>query len=265
VSPVLELTLPSPSRPRRVGLLAASAVVPPVVTAPSPAAATAVVRSRQTMFEVYDHLSAPGRTAVADHSEKWSNIHGVGEMAGADTRSVSGNRCNVTSPPFRTASDTSVFDQSKDMAVSTKTFPVPTTGIAAVTPGTVTDKAVHDTSTATAHVHAASTQEGQQVAGNVIDVGTGQLFDWFMSGHRAVALMERLPWTVTGGTTDAASPDYVGRDTLRAQTVREVPAGPGAHPLSIGFSLLDVSVPQRLFGQGVRASFDNCQVTTTVR
>lgn len=350
MSPVLDLTLPLPSKRRRLALAAAPGVVLLVMIAPSPAA-TAAARSRQTTIEVYDRFSAPGRYSLTDYSEKWFNIYGLGELAGVDTRTFSGNRLDMSAAPFRTASDTSVFDHLKYLAVSTKTFPVPTTGavevssdITAVTPGTVPGKVVHGRYTATGQPYAASTLEGQQAAAvmNVIDFRTGQLFDWFVSGHRAFALIERLPSTVTGGTTDPASPDYVGRDKMYTQIVREVPAGPETHRVAIRFSRdsggghadylldgaeiahvdhvgvpldrqgvpytgtypslgpgedlggridsvaighglfslldafpfrhpeapeLDVSVPQseRLFGQGVQASFDNFRVTTTVR
>jgi hypothetical protein len=67
---------------------------------------------------------------------------------------------------------------------------------------------------------------------NVIDFSTGQLFDWFVSGGSAFALIERLPSNVTGNAAEG-SPDYVGREKMYAQIIKEIPASPGAHTVSI--------------------------------
>ena len=167
-------------------------------------------------------------------------------MALADTRNFAGSRFNVSAAPFRTSYDYSVFDHLKYIAISTQAFAVPTAGavevsstIKASTPGTQPGRVIHGTYTATGAPYAQRTLEGQQVGAvmNVIDFATGQLFDWFVSGSTAFALIERLPSNVTGNTSDTSSPDYVGREKMYLQIVREVPVTPGvAHRVSIRFS-----------------------------
>jgi hypothetical protein len=71
---------------------------------------------------------------------------------------------------------------------------------------------------------------------NVVDFATGQLFDWFVSGGTAFALIERLPSNVTGNTQDPSSPDYVGLDKAYTQIIREIPASSGPHDVSIRYS-----------------------------
>ena len=111
--------------------------------------------------------------------------------------------------------------------------------IKASTPGTQPGRVIHGTYIATGAPYAEPTLEGQQAGAvmNVVDFATGQLFDWFISGTTAFALIERLPSNVTGNTTDTSSPDYVGREKMYTQIIREVPITPGvAHRVSIRFS-----------------------------
>nr|WP_239542593.1 DUF6081 family protein [Micromonospora terminaliae] len=133
------------------------------------------------------------------------------------------------------------------MAVSTRTFPVPRQGsvefavdITARTPGATGGHVVHGrygppgsaaVAGPAARPYAGPVLEGQQAAVvlNMIDFCTGQLFDWFVSGTRAFPLIERLPSTVTGNTTNPDCPGAteVGLDRAYTQIVREVPITPG--------------------------------------
>jgi hypothetical protein len=73
--------------------------------------------------------------------------------------------------------------------------------------------------------------EGQQAGAtlHMIDFATGQLFDWFVSGSTAFALVERLPATVIGSPTGGT------RETMYTQIVKEVPIDAGPHEVSITF------------------------------
>jgi hypothetical protein len=202
--------------------------------------------AHSTTVQVYDNFSTPRGYTLADYAAKWTPVYGLLEMAdGHDTRSFEGNAFHVSAAPFRTAADFSVFDHLKYIAISNSTFPVPTTGsveisstITAQTPGTEPGRVIHGTYTQSGLPYAEPTLEGQQagVVMNVIDFSTGQLFDWFLSGHEAFALIERLPSNVTGNTTDTGDPAYVGRSKMYTQIVRSAPVGPGPHAVSIRFS-----------------------------
>lgn len=170
--------------------------------------------------------------------------YGVGEMAVEDTREFSGGRLSLSAVPFRTASDMSVNDHTKYMAVSTSAFPVPRDGtlvlssdIKAATPGTVaelTQLGAYGPSGSWSDPAAPPTRpqytarllQGQQAAlvMNVIDFCTGQLFDWFVASDTAFALIERLPTTVTGNVTnpDCRNASEVGLGTMYTQIVREL-------------------------------------------
>ena len=199
----------------------------------------------QVHSEVYDDFTAPGGYGLAQYTSKWANPFGPGETAFADTRTFDDAAFHIAATAFRGASDESVFDHLKYMAVSTRTFPVPVTGsvqfdatITAVTSGTEAGREVHGTYRATGAPYVAATLEGQQAGAvmNIIDFSTGQLFDWFVSGHTAFALIERLPSNVTGNATDPQSPEWVGRDRMYTQIVTELPVGGGPHAVSIRFS-----------------------------
>ncbi|HTG41250.1 MAG TPA: DUF6081 family protein, partial [Methylomirabilota bacterium] len=111
-------------------------------------------------------------------------------------------------------------------------FPVPTNGsltfssdIAAQTPGTDRHHVVHGTYPDGAP-YEATVLQGQQAGAvmNMVSFETGQLFDWFISGDRAFALIERLPSSVTQNTADPLSPDWVGPDKMYTQIIVEVHA-----------------------------------------
>ncbi|MGY0004391.1 DUF6081 family protein [Micromonospora sp. I033] len=181
---------------------------------------------------------------LAEYERKWSNIYGP--LDGA-TRTVDGGVLTVSDVPFKTGVDYSVYDHLKYMAVSNRTFPVPRQGsvefsvdITARTPGATGGHVVHGrygppgsaaVGDPTARPYASAVLEGQQAAVvlNMIDFCTGQLFDWFVSGTRAFPLIERLPSTVTGNTTDPDCPGAteVGLDRAYTQIIREVPITPG--------------------------------------
>jgi hypothetical protein len=195
---------------------------------------------------VYDSFSKPGGYTLNDYAAKWSNIYGPGEMQFGDTRTFAMNRFNISAAPFRTAADFSVFDHLKYIAISNSSFPVPADGaveisslIKASTPGTQPGRIIRGTYVQSGAPYAEPTLEGQQAGAvmNVVDFATGQLFDWFVTGNTAFALVERLPSNVTGNTTDTSSPDYVGREKMYTQIIREVPVAAGvAHRVSIRFA-----------------------------
>jgi len=197
----------------------------------------------RTTVETYDSFDKTGYS-LSDYQQKWANIYGPGELAAGGTRTFTKGALQVSAVPFRTAADVSVYDHLKYIAVSTETFPVPASGsveisstIRAATPGTQPGRVIHGTYTQSGAPYAQPTLEGQQagVVMNVIDFSTGQLFDWFVSGHTAFPLIERLPSTVTGNA-QPGDPGYVGRDKMYTQIVKEIPSSPGTHTVSIRFT-----------------------------
>jgi hypothetical protein len=204
---------------------------------------------RQVTEIVYDSFEGPGYN-LATYREKWNNGFGLGEMAVSDTRTFDGSTFSVSALPFQTAYDFSVFDHIKYLALSNDAFPVPAKGsvtfsatidatVVGTEPGGRTIHGVYgppgcaDTPAcaATAEPWQAVALEGQQAGAtlHMIDFATGQLFDWFVSGSTAFALVERLPATVTG------SPLGGQIDTMYTQIVKEVEIGPGPHVVSITF------------------------------
>jgi hypothetical protein len=192
-------------------------------------------KSPQVTTIVYDDFSAAGGYSLATYGTKWTNKYGLGDMdpqAGSDTRSFSDGTFAIADAPFRTSYDFSVYDHLKYIAISNSTFAVPTNGsltfssdIAAQTPGTQPGRVVHGTY-ADGSAYSATVLQGQQAGAvmNMVSFDTGQLFDWFISGDRAFALIERLPSSVTGNTTDHSSPDWVGPEKMYTQIIVEVPA-----------------------------------------
>jgi hypothetical protein len=221
----------------------ASLLVAPLLL---PTASAADRGGPRSTVVLYDGFSDEDGYDLDDYASKWANPFGPGEMAVTDTRSFEGNRFNVSAAPFRTGADFSVYDHLKYIGISTQSFPVPVEGSVEVsstirvdTPGTQPGRVIEGTYTQSGAPYAATTLEGQQAGAvmNVIDFATGQLFDWFVSGNTAFALIERLPSSVTGGTTDTGSPDYVGREKMYTQIIREVPVTPGVeHRVSIRFT-----------------------------
>jgi hypothetical protein len=225
----------------------------------------ASVASARVTVEKYDTFQKPGGYTLADYMQKWSNPYGLGEMdptAQGDNRNFSGGTFNLDATPFKTGYDFSVYDHLKYIGVSNKAFPVPALGavtfssdIKAATPGAkaagFTQQGVYGPSGSwmdpdlkpplppySAHVF-----EGQQAGAvmNMVDFCTGQLFDWFIAGHTAFALIERLPTNVTGNTTNPGCPGatYVGRDKMYTQIIREESVSTGvSHHVSITYGHL---------------------------
>ncbi len=195
-------------------------------------------------FQVYDNFDAPGYS-LTRYAERWILPYGLREMAVNDTRDFSGAFLSLSAVPFQTASDASVNDHLKYMAVSSQTFPVPKSGtlvlssdVKASTPGTVPDliqRGVYGPSGSwpdpanppTRPGYSARLLQGQQAAlvMNMLDFCTGQLFDWFIASDAAFALIERLPSAVTGNVSnpDCHEATEVGIDKMYTQIIREVP------------------------------------------
>ena len=197
---------------------------------------------------VYDSFN--GDYDLGDYLTKWNNGFGPGEMAIHDTRDFDGASFSVSALPFQTAADFSVFDHIKYLALSNQSFAVPEKG--SVTFSTTIDATTVGTDPQGRIIHgvyggpgcaddpvcAAEAEpwegvalEGQQAGAtlHMIDFETGQLFDWFVSGSTAFALVERLPATVIG------SPGGGTRDTMYTQIVEEVAIGDGPHEVAITF------------------------------
>jgi Family of unknown function (DUF6081) len=214
--------------------------------------------SQQTSV-VYDSFQAPGGYTLSDYAAKWANIYGLGDMAEScadgspahgDTRSFADGTLYIDDAPFTCGFDFSVFDHLKYIAISNQAFPVPPNGsltfssvINAETPGTQSGHVVHGTfgppgSYPGGDPYSATVFEGQQAGAvmNMINFSTGQLFDWFISGSRAFTLIERLPSSVTGNTTDVSSSDWVGPDKMYTQIIDEFPISPGPHQVAITYT-----------------------------
>lgn len=224
-------------------------VVPAVLAtalAATLAAAPADAGKRSVVTTVYDTFDG----SASDYAARWENPYGPGEMAAGGVATHDGSTFRASARPFRTGYDFSVFDHIKYLGVSRQLFTVPDKGsvtfsltIDADTVNTDPDgRVIHGvygppgcaddaTCAAEARPWAATAIEGQQAGAtlHMIDFRTGQLFDWFVSGSTAFALVERLPASVIG------SPDGGTRDTMYTQIVREVPVGPGPHRVSITF------------------------------
>jgi hypothetical protein len=187
--------------------------------------------------------------------------HGLSVVGGAE---------EIKANPFRTGFDFSVFDHLKYIETSTQTFPVPPGGslafsadISAETPGTVVpleQQGIYGPSGTwsdpaappwTPDYHA-NVLEGQQagVVLNMIDFCTGQLFDWFLAGHSAFTLVERLPSSVTGNDAIPGCPN-VALDKMYTQIVDAIPLRPGVHHVRISYSASHNSVEFDLDGKVV--------------
>ncbi len=191
-------------------------------------------------------------SSLQDYQSKWSNIYGPLDNA---TTSITNGTFNVSDVPFKTGTDYSVFDHLKYMAVSNQQFPAPANGtltfsvdIAASTPGAVDGHLVHgqygppgsyDPTKPDTYVE--PVMEGQQAAVvlNMISFCTGQLFDWFVSSHTAFPLIERLPSSVTGNTSNQSCPgaENVDLTTAYTQIIKQVPIAPRVtHNVAIAYT-----------------------------
>ena len=189
---------------------------------------------------------------LADYRQKWSNPYGP--LDGAQPV-VSKGSVQISDLPFKPGTDFSVFDHLKYIAISTQAFPAPKQGtiefsvnIKASTPNAVAGHVVHGVygppgsyNDSTLAPYAQGVLEGQQagVVLNMVDFCTGQLFDWFVSSNYAFALIERLPTTVTGNTSNPGCPGAteVGLDKAYTQIIRNAPVVAGrGHAVSIAYS-----------------------------
>ena len=195
----------------------------------------------------YDSFSDGDGYTLADYEARWSNGYGLGELADVDTRTFDNDTFRVAATPFETTFDYSVFDHIKYLATSDRSFAVPERGsitfavtIDAETPGTQPGRVIRgvygppgcadDPACASvAAPYEATLLEGQQAGAtlHMIDFRTGQLFDWFVSGSTAFALIERLPDNVIGSGSGGT------RSTMYTQIVKEVAIAPGPHRVEI--------------------------------
>ena len=198
----------------------------------------------------------PGTTIVhydatndAAYAAMWANTFGPLELAAGGTRTVTKHGVTVNAVPFHVGSDFSVFDHLKYIAISTETFDVPETGslqfsvdITAQTPGTEAGRVIHgcygpsgsyaNVGDPCAQPYEAVARQGQQagVVLNMVNFETGQLFDWFISGNTAFALIERLPTVVTGSPGTPL-------DLAYTQIIKEAPIKPGKdHEVAIRYT-----------------------------
>ena len=230
-----------------IGVVAALVVVTvagPV--APAGAAPAGTNGAAPLSISIVDYNS----TSLAQYHQKWTNLYGP--LDGA-AESLSKGAFTVSDVPFKPGTDYSVFDHLKYMAVSNQLFPVPAVGavafsvtIAASTPGAVAGHVVHGVygppgsagTDLSAAPYRAAVLEGQQAAVvlNMIDFCSGQLFDWFISSHSAFPLIERLPTSITGNTTNpaCAGASTVDLNTAYTQIIKVLPIAPGTrHRASI--------------------------------
>jgi hypothetical protein len=243
----------------------------PVSTADAPA------RNRPTVVDYNSHT-------IDEYVSRWDTPMGPGEMSFSDTRKVSDDGVvSVSAVPFRTGAD-AVVDHAKYFAASHELFPMPESGslefsadIAAETPGTEPGRAVHGSYTGAQdgdRPYAASVLEGQQAAFmfNVTNVETSQLFDWFVSGSSAFALIERLPSIANNPTLPTADPTYVGLDKAYTQIITDVSLEPGTtHTYTIRYKrnatqssvefLLDGDVRARVDHVGIPLDTQDVQYT----
>ena len=223
---------------KRFGFAAAAALLGAVV-----ASSTAGAQSPRNSVTKYD---ADNETA---YQQKWANMYGPLELAAGGTRTVTKSGTTVAAVPFHVGADYSVFDHLKYIAISTQSFAMPENGslefsvdITAETSGTQPGRVVkgcYGPAGSYPAVGAPCAQpfqhvvrQGQQagVVLNMVNFETGQLFDWFISGDTAFALIERLPTTVTGNPG-------TGLDLAYTQIIKETKVKPGKkHNVAIRYT-----------------------------
>jgi len=101
--------------------------------------------------------------------------------------------------------------------------------IMAETPGTQPGKVMKGTygpsgSYPNGAPYLATLLEGQQAAAtmHMMDFSTGQLFNWFVSEHKALEIVERLASAVTNPQLPPSDPNYVGRSRMYTSIVTNV-------------------------------------------
>jgi hypothetical protein len=201
-------------------------------------------RDRSNVFDVvsYDDFEAEGGYTLGDYQARWFNPFGVGEMDPAfhgDTRTFDDGRFSISAAPFMTSADFGVFDHIKYIAVGTRTFDIPRRGsimfsadIEAFTPGTIPGHVIEGVYVDSGQPYQAVVLQGQQACAtlHMVDFVTGQLFDWLVSGDKALALTERLPGNVTG------PPNTTGIDLMYTQVIDEFDVAPGPHNYAIRYT-----------------------------
>jgi Family of unknown function (DUF6081) len=186
-------------------------------------------------IERYDGASGGEVQTEADYLSKWVD-DGFGVLPA--TRTFSSAGVKVSSVPFVSAADFSVFDHLKYIATATKVWPVPAAGsvtfgttLTTRTDGIVPGLVQHGTYVQSGAAYEAPLLNVQQASTslNVVDFCTGMVFDWLVTGTTAAPLIERLPSNVTGNTSNPNCPGakHVGRELMYTQYVREVPISEG--------------------------------------
>ncbi len=215
------------------------------------------------------------------YDELWTRPYGVLQIdpAAGGTLKVEKSGITVDATPFTIGADFSVFDHLKYLAISTEAFEVPEAGslefsvdIMATTPGTEEGRVINGCYGAPFSFesvddpcdqpYAEEVLQGQQasVSLNMINFATGQLFDWLVSEDRAIALIERLPSTVTRSPGTPVDKAYT-------QIITEVPIKPGkAHNYSIRYTRgPDVSLVEYFLDGTLVASVENVGVPLDVQ
>jgi len=221
----------------------------------------AIVRSGCSQRIVYDSFTKSlGPYSLEDYNIKWGNPFGLGEMAISDTRTFAKGQFSISASPFKTSIDLSVFDHIKYAAFSKQTFTVPpigsvtfSAGIDAITTGTQPGRIISGTYSKRQGKppYAQSTREGQQAAAVLLmaDSYTGQLFILFVSSHSVMAVVERLPSTVSG------SPLNVTLDKIYTQFVKEIPVSQGRHKVDIKYTRMAMTSTVQFFIDDVEFAF----------
>ncbi len=226
--------------------LAAGAALALAACGEQPTAPPTALRPQPSLSTPSVTITRYNAQNLTQYYQMWSNIYGPLELGAGGTLSVTPSAGETeTAVPFHVWADYSVYDHLKYMAVSTQSFQVPATGsltfsvvISASTPGTVAGRVVHgcygppgrwDGIAACAQPWSGTALQGQQagVVLNMINFATGQLFDWFVSGNRVFALIERLPSNVTNPALSPTDPSYVGLGKMYTQIIKEAPTAAG--------------------------------------
>lgn len=252
-----------------VALAAAGAIAAAGISGPAAAG------PRATTILTYD---VGDETA---YDELWIRPYGdlQIEAGNGGTLEVGKTGVTVDATPFTIGADFSVFDHLKYLAISTEEFEVPEVGslefsvdILATTPGTEEGRVINgcygppfsfgSVTDPCAEPYAEEVLQGQQasVSLNMINFATGQLFDWLVSEDRAIALIERLPTTVTGSPGTPVEDAYT-------QIIAEVPIKPGkAHNYSIRYTRgPDVSLVEYFLDGTLVTSVENVGIPLDVQ
>ncbi len=254
--PHVRTSLWSRTRSRLRTLAAGAALVTLAACGEQPTAPAPALGPRASVGTPTVTITRYNAQNLTQYYQLWSNIYGPLELgAGGSLRVSPATGETETAAPFHMWADYSVYDHLKYMAVSTRSFDVPATGsltfsvvINAATPGTIDGRVVHgcygppgswDGVAPCAQPWSATALQGQQagVVLNMINFATGQLFDWFVSGNRVFALIERLPSNVTNPSLLPTDPGYVGLSKAYTQIIKEAPVAAGqSHLVAITFS-----------------------------